>query len=213
MQDQRQAVRTVLEAGLNAGRNPRSVALELVGRIENGKRTGGIVGLTSGQAQYVLNARRQLEDLDAGYFDRALRDKRFDRIVRKAIADGKPIAKADVDKIAGRYADRLLNYRGEVIARTEMIAALHAGQYEGMRQLIETGKVRADQVTKVWSATGDGRTRDTHLAMNGQGVRFDRPFISPSGAQMRYPHDESLGAPADEIIACRCHMTLKVKYL
>ena len=189
------------------------MALELVGRIENGKRTGGIVGLTSGQAGYVLNARRQLEELDPDYFTRALRDKRFDRIVKKAIADGKPIAKADVDRITGRYADRLLNYRGEVIARTEMIAALHAGQYEGMRQLIDTGKVRADQVTKVWSATGDGRTRDTHLAMNGQTVRFDRPFVSPSGAQMRYPHDESLGAPADEIIQCRCTATYRVRWI
>ena len=213
MDDQRQAIRQVLEAGLNAGRNPRSVALELVGRIENGQRTGGIVGLTSQQAGYVLNARKQLEELDPAYFQRERRDKRFDKLVKRAIADGKPLAKADVDRITGRYADRLLNLRGEVIARTEMIAALHAGQYEGMRQLIETGKVRADQVTKVWSATGDGRTRDTHLAMNGQAVRFDRAFTSPSGAQLRYPHDESLGAPADEIIQCRCHMTLRVKYL
>lgn len=195
------------------GRNPRSVALELVGRIVDGKRQGGIVGLTSQQAGYVLNARRQLEDLDAGYFTRALRDRRFDRLVKKAIDDDKPLAKADIDRITGRYADRLLNHRGEVIARTEMISALHAGQYEGMRQLIDTGKVRADQVTKVWQAANDGRSRDTHVALHNQTVKFDRPFVSPSGAQMRYPQDTSLGAGPDEIIQCRCHMFLRVKYL
>lgn len=198
---------------MNAGRNPRSVALELVGRIVDGKRQGGIVGLTSQQAGYVLNARRQLEELDAGYFTRALRDRRFDKLVKRAIDDEKPLSRADIDRITGRYADRLLNHRGEVIARTEMIAALHAGQYEGMRQLIDTGKVRADQVTKVWSATPDGRTRDTHLAMNGQAVKFNQPFTSPSGAQLRYPHDESLGAPSDEIIQCRCHQLIKVRWL
>lgn len=203
----------MLEDGLNAGRNPRSVALELVGRIVDGKRQGGIVGLTSQQAGYVLNARRQLQDLDAGYFTRALRDRRFDKLVKKAIADEKPLSRADIDRITGRYADRLLNHRGEVIARTEMISALHAGQYEGMRQLIDTGKVRADQVTKVWSATGDGRTRDSHLHMNNVAVPFNRPFVTETGAQMQYPQDVSLGAPASEVIACRCHALYKVKWL
>lgn len=215
MADQRQAIRQTIEQGLSDGRNPRGVALELVGRINRStqRREGGIIGLNSQQAGYVTNARKQLEALDSGYFDRKLRDKRFDRTVAKAIREEKPLARADIDRITGRYADRLLAHRGEVIARTEAIAALHAGQYEAAQQLVDRGKVRADQITKVWSATGDGRTRDTHAAMSGQAVRLGEPFVSPSGARMMYPHDVSLGAGADEIVQCRCFMQIRVKYL
>lgn len=215
MADQEQAIRQTVEQGLADGRNPRNVALDLVGRLnrQSGRREGGIVGLTSQQAGYVANARRQIEELDAGYFDRKLRDKRFDRTVAKAIREGKPLARADVDRITGRYADRLLAHRGEVMARTESIAALHAGQFEAARQLVESGKVRADQITKVWDATGDARTRPSHAAMDGQAVGLNEAFTTPGGFRMMHPHDASLGAPADEIINCRCFMAIRVKYL
>lgn len=191
------------------------MALDLVGRINRAtqRREGGIVGLTSQQAGYVINARKQIEALDAGYFDRKLRDKRFDRTVAKSIRDGKPLARADIDRITARYADRLLAHRGEVIGRTEAIAALHAGQFEAARQLVESGKVRADQITKVWDATGDARTRPSHAAMDGQAVGLNEAFTTPGGYRMMHPHDASLGAPADEIIQCRCFMAIRVKYL
>lgn len=186
-----------------------------MGRLnkQTGKREGGIVGLTSQQAGYVTNARAQLEGLDAGYFDRKLRDKRFDRLVAKAIREDKPLSRADIDRVTGRYADKLLAHRGEVIARTESIAALHAGQFEAARQLVDSGKVRADQITKVWDSTGDARTRPSHAAMDGQTVGLNEPFVTPNGALMMHPHDTSLGAPADETIQCRCFMAIRVKYL
>ena len=213
--DQRQAIRQTVETGLADGRNPRNVALDLVGRLnrQTGRREGGIVGLTTQQAGYVTNARRQLEELDSTYFQRTLRDKRHDRTVAKAIREGKQLSRADIDRITGRYADRLLAHRGEVMARTESIASLHAGQYEAAQQLVETGKVRADQITKVWDSSGDLRTRPTHAAMDGQAVGLNQPFVSPSGARLMHPHDVSLGAPADEIINCRCFMAIRVRYL
>jgi uncharacterized protein with gpF-like domain len=118
-----------------------------------------------------------------------------------------------VDRITGRYKDRLLEYRGDVIARTETLAALQAGKQEAFEQLIDSGKVRADQVTKVWQATGDSRTRDSHAAMNGQTVKLRQAFTTPLGFQMMHPHDNSLGAPASETIQCRCYVEMKVKYL
>jgi len=171
--DQMQMAREVIRAGIEAGRNPRSIALELVGRIDKatGKRSGGFIGLTGQQARWVMNAERQLRDLDAGYLSRARRDKRYDRLVLRAIKDGKPLAEADIRQITGRYRDRLLNLRGETIARTEALNALRAGRHEGYEQLIQSGKVRADQVTVTWSATMDGRTRDSHQALNGQKIR------------------------------------------
>lgn len=204
-----------MQDGIERGANPRDTALDITGRINRatGRREGGILGLTSGQTDAVIRARRELLDLDAGYFSRKRRDARFDGIVSRAIKDGKPLSKADVDRITGRYKDRLLNYRGEVIARTETLAALQAGKSEGFEQLIDAGKVRADQVTKTWRATGDGRTRDSHLAMNGQSVKLREAFTTPDGHKMMHPHDNSLGAPASETIQCRCFYEIKVKYL
>lgn len=207
IEDQRAAVRVTVEAGLQAGRSPRGVALDVAGRMDGGTRRGGIVGLTSGQARYVANLRAELADPErlAAYFDRQRRDRRLDPIVRRAMREGRPVAPADVERIAGRYADRLLNLRGETVARTEALAALNAGRHEAARQMVESGKVPAEAVRMVWDATPSRRTRDSHIAMSGQSVPFGQPFISPlSGARMMFPGDVSLGAPPGETINCRC---------
>lgn len=206
VEDQREMARQQIQAGLEAGRNPRQTALDLVGRINRatGKREGGFIGLTSQQASWARNAEAQLRALDAGYFTRTRRDKRYDATIRKAIKDGKPLSEADVQKIVSRYKDRLLKTRADTIARTESLNALRAGRHEGFEQLVESGKVRADQIVVTWSATMDGRTRDTHRSMNGQKIRMGRIFTSPSGAVFEFPGDVTHGAPAGEVVQCRC---------
>lgn len=42
------------------------------------------------------------------------------------------------------------------------------------------------------------------MAMNGQTVAKDQPFVSPSGAMLMFPCDSSLGAPMKERARCRC---------
>lgn len=216
---QRDAVRVVLEAGMQAGRGPRSTALDIVGRINpaSKRRQGGILGLTENQSGYVLRARQQLSSGDPmqlrAYLGRELRDRRFDGIIRKAIKAEKPVSVADIDKIAGRYSDRLLKWRGDAIARTETIAALNAGRDEAISQVIDKGEVPERSVTKRWRATGGPRTRDTHAEMDGQEVQRNEPFSSPSGAALMYPGDTSLGAPAEEIIHCLCYAEFRIDYL
>ncbi|WP_420465613.1 phage minor head protein [Panacagrimonas sp.] len=215
--DQRDAIRVTVSNGAQIGRAPRSTALDIVGRIspQTGRRAGGIVGLTSNQAGYVANARAQLLDPEqmAGYFDRQLRDRRFDGIVRRAMEAGKPVKAADIDRIVGRYSDRLLRQRGEMIARTETLSAFNAGSDQVYTQAVEAGQIRADAVTATWVATRDGRTRDSHAAMSGQTVAYGEPFRTPSGYLMRYPGDSGLGAPAAEVIQCRCVARRRVDFL
>jgi hypothetical protein len=202
---------------MTKGQNPRDTALGLVGRINRatGRREGGFIGLTSQQAGYVNRAKGELADPAkmGDYLQRSLRDKRYDRMVLKAMRDEKPLAQADIQAITGRYSDRLLKHRADTIARTETRTARHTAQHEAMQQLIDSGGVRADQVTKEWSATGDARVRDSHAAMDGQKVRFGELFTTPSGAHMRFPQDTAFGAPASEVINCRCYMQVRVKYL
>jgi len=212
---QRAAVQAVVQNGVRIGRNPRQTALDIVGRVESGRRRGGIVGLTERQSQAIVRARQELTDPEAmpGYFERKRRDKRFDPLVRRAIADGKPVSQADITRILGRYSDRLLQLRGETIARTETIAALNQGRRDAMQQLIERGAITADQVTRVWDATGDARTREDHMLMEGQTVRWGEPFTAPDGSLLMGPGDSSLGASADQVIACRCYEDIRVDYL
>ncbi len=212
--DQRDMTRAVIQAGIEAGRGPRTTALDLVGRVNRvtGAREGGFIGLTSQQAQWALNAEDQLRNLDSGYFQRTQRDKRFDRSIAKAIREGKPMAEADIRKITGRYRDRLLKYRADVIARTESLDALRAGTAEGFRQLVASGKARDDQIVKGWSATMDNRTRHDHVLMNGQKVRgVDGAFTFPDGTRARYPGDTELGASAKETIQCRCWCEYRIR--
>jgi hypothetical protein len=213
--DTRVMIAQTIQSGLVAGAGPRRTALDIGGRMVNGRRQGGLVGLTSGQAGYVQNMRGELADpVGMGnYFSRTRRDKRFDGIVRRAIADGKPVAQADIDRMAGRYSDRLLALRGETIARTETLKALNAGRQEALDQLIENpnNDVQAGDVVRAWDSTGDARTRETHAAADGQVVAQGEPF-TVGGALMMYPGDSSMGAPAEETINCRCYQDIRIDF-
>lgn len=211
--DQRAAIRTALTAGLEAGRNPRSTALDVVGRINRatGRREGGVIGLTARQSDFVASARSELLSGDPEqlrhYLSRSVRDKRFDRTVLAAIRDGNPVDTKAVERMAGRYADNLLRVRGETLARTETMTALAESKEEAFRQAIDTGAVQEQHVMKVWRATRDRRTRDSHAAINGEAVRMDQPFSNG----LMYPHQE--GAPAEEIINCRCDSDYRIDFL
>ena len=215
--DQRVAVREALQAGMAAGRHPKTVALDVVGRMDRvaKQRTGGVIGLTSGQAQWVENARAELASGDPArmraYLERRLRDRRFDRTVMKAIREGKPVSPLDVTKIVSRYSDRMLEYRAKTIALTESLTALSYSQEESARQLLDASGLQPENIERTWIARLDGHTRDSHVALNEQKVPLDGAFVSPAtGARMRFPRDTSMGAHGEDVVRCRCVSSLKV---
>jgi len=208
----RSAVREVTAVGVQLGQNPRSIALDLAGRMEGRERVGGIIGLNAPQAQAVANARLNLASGNSEqmrkYLRNERRDRRFDGIVEKAISEGKPVAASDIDKIVSRYQSSLLQLRGETIARTEAGAALNFGRQTHAENIAaETGA----EVWKRWeSGPDDGRQRESHTEANGQEVRIDKPF-SVGGSEMMYPFDYTMGADAGEIINCRCSVTYEIR--
>lgn len=214
--EQTDLIRNFMQQGMTEGINPRQIALDLIGRIDpvTGKRVGGVIGLTPQQAQWVSNMRTDLETLDERYFTRELRDKRFDPTVRRAIDSGTLLPSETVDSLITRYDNSLLRLRGETIGRTEALTSLNKSQDEAVKQLIDSGSVRQSQVKGEWDSSGnDGRTRETHLEMEGQQRGMDEPFVSPSGARLMFPGDSSLGAPPEEIINCRCRKKLIIDWL
>lgn len=210
---------TTLQAEISAAplaRTTRQAALDLVGRVsaQTGARSGGVIGLPGNYAQFVINARQQLlggnPDELRKYLQRTRRDRRFDSIVKRAIEAGKPVAQADVDKIAGRYADRLMKTYAEMLSKAEALESFGAGRDQVYEQLIAQGLDR-DSVTKTWRDRADKKVRHTHSVMGGQEVQKDQPFQSPNGALLRYPGDSALGAGWSERANCRCSAIYKIR--
>ncbi|MDK3016547.1 structural protein [Pseudodonghicola flavimaris] len=210
-QDTLEAARRVIVSALQEGRASRAVALDLTGRMATsgtlkGQRVGGMIGLTPDQADWVVNARLDLRALDRRYFTRKLRDRRYDPMVRKAIESGKPLSPAQVDKITGRYKDRLLAYRGQVVATHEVHAAQAAGRHEAYLQLSEGDNVAA--VTKKWIHGHSKEPRRDHRQMDGTVIAFDQDFVMDDGARLRFPHDPRGGIKHSA--GCNCTMFYRV---
>lgn len=217
--EQMTAIRNVITDGVTAGRNPRNIALDIVGRIDptSGRRVGGIVGLTGPQERAVARARAELLSGDASemnkWFSRERRDKRFDSTVRKAIDAGEALDVDTVSRLTTRYSDSLLNLRGDNIGRTESVSSLNRSQMEAFEQAVDQGVIQRSAVKRIWDSAGDdGRTRHSHLAMDGQMVGLNEPFVSPSGSRMMFPGDTSLAAEAEETINCRCRVRTEVDW-
>lgn len=212
--DMRNSVRNTLVVGMEEGRNPRSVALDIVGRLnqQTGKREGGVIGLGAREETWSRSARVKLSTLDETYFDLALRDKRFDTTVRRAIERGEKLPPDVVIKLVDRYRANALRHRGETVGRTEALAALNRSEYVATKQAFETGNIPQSAVKRIWDDAGDRRVRPEHHAMHGQSVGLDEAFVSPTGARMMHPGDTSLGASGKDVIGCRCKVRTEVDW-
>lgn len=213
--DARFNIRNIMQRGMEQGRNPRSVALDIVGRIDpqTGERVGGVIGLSKNQEAWVQSARTKLKQLDATYLSLELRDKRFDSTVQKAIDSGKPLPADTIEKLIIRYKVNALRARAENIARTETTRALNQAEFESVKQVVASGSVANEAARKEWDSSGDSRVRSSHRAMDGQRVGLDEPFVSPSGERLMYPGDTSLGATTKEVASCRCRLKTVVDWL
>jgi hypothetical protein len=90
-----------------------------------------------------------------------------------------------------------ISAKAERILRTELMTAENLASFDVLRDQAQ----RFPDLQKVWIATGDNRTRDSHLEAHGQVVPVDQPFVV-GGAEGMYPHDPTL--PIGERANCRC---------
>lgn len=112
--------------------------------------------------------------------------------VGEALAEGYSIP--DAAKLIRSGWKRLTRKRAVLIARTEIISASNHGSLIGA---VSTGL----QLEKEWLATRDARTRDQHIAANGQRTDLQGVFIV-GGESMRYPGDPR--GSASNTVQCRC---------
>ena len=141
-----------------------------------------------------------------------LRDKRFDGRILKAIEAGKPVAKADIDKMTRRYSDKLLKRRAEDIARTETAQGVMGSRQESYRQALEKEGLPDEALSKEWLHNGGVKNaRDQHLAMNGEKVTgLSTAFVLPDGTRMLHTHDPEGGAK--HCTNCRCNTNYEIDF-
>jgi hypothetical protein len=210
-------VRQALAAGMARGENPRTTALDLVGRVDpsTGKRDGGIIGLTAQQQGAVEAARDQLRSDDPAqlkaYLERKRRDKRFDRSVLKAIREEKPLPAEIAGKALRQYKNRLLQLRGETIGKNEAFTSLQASKQEAYRQAVQGGAVSQQAVRKIWRHMANENPRIQHVEMDGESVGLEEVFVMPDGTRMLYPHDPE--APAKHTLGCHCQADYRIDHL
>jgi hypothetical protein len=88
-------------------------------------------------------------------------------------------------------------YDAERILRTEMNRAHNLAAQSQQTELAQ----QVPGLRKQWLATGDTRTRLSHLSAHGQVVAVGKPF-QVGGASLMFPGDPA--GPAHETINCRC---------
>ena len=93
-----------------------------------------------------------------------------------------------IDDMVEGYADRLLTFRAEMIARTETIRAASMGQHEGWRQAVGDGLLDEKRVRRRWIVTRDDRLSEHRCKpMAGQERRLEEEFVTGLGNKVLTP--------------------------
>lgn len=181
--DVREVVRAYIENGLRDGVNPVAVARDL----------RSYIGLAPNQVEAVTNFQQMLITGDREALTRALRDRRFDATLRKALGQGGTgLSTEQVKTMTDAYARRFTAFNAETNARTAALQAMKLGQQLTWQDAADNGLVDADRLMKRWVGVKDDRERESHLEMEGDTVPFRAPF---SNGQM---------VPGEDEYNCRC---------
>lgn len=178
------------------------------GPIGSARAFRASIGLTQRQLKAVDRYSELLRSSSSEALSRDLRDRRYDRTVRSSIRSGEPLDRATILRMTERYRERYLMLRSETIARTESVRVVSQARRDVFQQTVQDLGLDRRKIVRVWNATKDKRTRDSHITMDGQEVALEEPFTSGAGHKLMFPGDPS--APAEETINCRCVVTNRV---
>ena len=119
----------------------------------------------------------------------------IDNCITQGVIQGESIPQI-ARRISNTVANAGMN-SATLYARTAMTSAQNGGRMERLKEAKEMGI----NVKKQWLAIVDGRTRDSHIHLDGQIQDVSKPFKSDFG-KLDFPGDPK-GAPAD-VYNCRC---------
>lgn len=194
---QRRLFEAVVREARAQGMNNRKTARYLIDNL----------GLTEGQYSAILNYEKLLRANSKEALNRSLRDKRYDRTIERAVKNKTPLTEEQIQAMVAAYRRRYIRRRAEEISRNTSKSIIEEGRAEAARQVLAQAGLSQDDMVKEWRSRRDKKVRFTHSdhgGMDGQVVKENEYFISPSGARLKYPHDPS--APLSETSGCRCKL-------
>jgi len=122
------------------------------------------------------------------------------------IAEGLP--RSVIQKQVNNYAEKLLRYRSESIARTELSFAWNQGQHESVAQASEKGYLPdTSRIRKVWITAEDEMVCDICAPLNGVTVGFEEIFSFRN--ERNEIQEVSFLCPAH--VRCRCSIGYDVE--
>lgn len=123
------------------------------------------------------------------------------------LGEGIPELAERVDEVLSTTKTERWPNRAVVIARTETLGALNASRDDAFESFVEEDESDTEY-ERMWLATLDHRTRETHRIADGQRVGIGEPFMVGGFSLMR-PGDAN--GPGQETIQCRCTTLLLEK--
>jgi hypothetical protein len=176
--EMREGVRAVVADGVTRGVGPRHLVSAL-------RAPTGEVGLTAYDARILASFREQLRTDPTTALRRALRDRRFDRTVRKGA-----LTEAQIDRMVEAYRKKLITWRAETFARSASVQAANQAGTVAWAELIRTGGVAESNVRRFWIVASDERTcpRCAPIpSLNPDGVGFREAFRTPEDGLVMHP--------------------------
>lgn len=174
-----------------------------------GRLLRGTVGLSERQARALVNYERGLyEKMMTGSTSVALRGA--GRPLADARYSLRNLNEERIQRMVDRYRERLVNYRAEMIARTETMRASNMGAYAeqiaaGMNGLFDLRTAR-----RIWMTTPDDRACDVCGFLDGQEVGFGEMFVYDPAQATETPGDVLAGETPPIHPMCRCTTYIEI---
>lgn len=214
-EEQKRVARAVIAEGYSLGQGARTIATDLVGRVQGGVRQGGVLGLDGPRAERLhkvsvgMRTPEGVQRLVIRHDDGTLgmrykvNEATRQRIMR-AYQAGVAVPDAERAISERQYKNALLKDRGDTVASTETANGVMSARMEGWEQAAEAEGYDASAIIKTWRRRGGTKVpRPDHVAMDGVSVTgLHTPFLFADGASLQYAHDPS-GGP-QHIINCSC---------
>lgn len=220
-QEQIAVVRDFIGAGYARGQGPQDIALDLAGRVRNGTRQGGVLGLDGPRAERLravtegIKTPEGVRSLVIQHRDgtvslRYTTNPATERAILAAYRRGEAVPSAGQQRIAAQFSNKLLRERAETVARTETAQAVMSSRRDAWTQIMDRRNIPPEAVVKRWIHGGSVKEpRPHHVEMSGQEVRgIDTPFVFSNGASLQMAHDPN--GDASEIIYCGCNTEFSI---
>lgn len=123
-------------------------------------------------------------------------------VIGKVLAEAVQLGWSFNEIVSRLQSPELTRIRARLIARTETVSSANSAAMINAKETAARSKL---VLNKIWIATSDSRTRPDHREVNGQIIGID-DFFTVGGFLMGQPGDRTHGAPAGEIVNCRCRV-------